>query len=173
MAIRGVIRNAITDAIKNAIREAIRDATRAISLQSHYNLAKISLQSRHPRRHPRFNLTRDVISIRHAISLEMQSPSEMQSHLQVPALELGEIAPRCIRHRAPEVIAGDRLPIMALEVQIHRLAKGRPSKQGAVHPDHLRAVWSSVVISCHQWSSEVIRGHQWSSVSPPPLCCTQ
>ena len=163
MAIRGIIRNAITDAIKNAIREAIRDATRAISLQSLYNLHAISMQSRHPRRHPRCNLTRDVISIRDAISLEMQSPSEMQSHLQVPALELGEIAPRCIRHRAPEVIAGDRLPIMALEVQIHRLAKGRPSKQGAVHPDHLRAVWSSVVIRGHQWS---IRGHQRITSAP-------
>ena len=66
-----------------------------------------------------------------------ETPPEMQSHLQVPALKLGEIAPRCIRHRPPEVITGDRLPIMALEVQIHPLAKRRPAKQRAVHPDHL------------------------------------
>ena len=112
-----------------------------------------------------------------------ETPPEMQSHLQVPALKLGEIAPRCIRHRPPEVITGDRLPIMALEVQIHPLAKRRPAKQRAVHPDHLwgeggGAVVSTcmqgrdtsgpaasrAVISGHQRSSVIISGHQWSSV---------
>ena len=162
--IKGVISNAITDALKNVIREASRDATRDAISQS--------------RTHSRTSSGRPA-----------ETPAEMQSHLQVPALKLGEIAPRCIRHRPPEVITGDRLPIMALEVQIHPLAKRRPAKQRAVHPDHLWGrgrwrrgehiharqgyiriscepcghQWSSAIISDHQWSSVVISGHQWSS----------
>ena len=155
---------AITDALTNVIREASRDASRDAISQS--------------RTHSRTSSGRPP-----------ETPPEMQSHLQVPALKLGEIAPRCIRHRPPEVITGDRLPIMALEVQIHPLAKRRPAKQRAVHPDHLwgRGRWRRgehmharqgfIRISCepcgHQWSSVVISRPQGRRASPPPPCCTR
>ena len=60
--------------------------------------------------------------------------------MAIPILKLSQVFAVCISHRHQEIIAGHCLPIMALEIQIHTLTETIPTKQGLVHPDHLRAL---------------------------------
>ena len=63
--------------------------------------------------------------------------------LGVPALELGEADPssfaRRILHRLHEIVAGDRLAVMALEIEVHAAAKALAAEQRVLHPDQLGA----------------------------------
>ena len=81
-----------------------------------------------------------------------------RSGLSVPPLELRQVHAVGVRHGGAEVVARDRLPVVALEIEIHPLAESGRAEKGVVHPNDLRAVWSSVVISGHQLSSVVISG---------------
>ena len=53
--------------------------------------------------------------------------------LAVPVAELREIAAVGIGHGGTEIVAGDRLTIVALEVQVHALSEAIAAKQGLVH----------------------------------------
>ncbi|SMG00010.1 hypothetical protein BSIN_5361 [Burkholderia singularis] len=59
--------------------------------------------------------------------------------LAVPALELREIAAVRVGHRVAEVVAGDGLAVVALEVQVHSLAEPVAAEQRLVHPHDFRA----------------------------------
>ncbi|MDR8895039.1 hypothetical protein FEP69_04405 [Burkholderia multivorans] len=59
--------------------------------------------------------------------------------LAVPALELREIAPVRIGHRVTEIVAGDGLAVVALEVEVHPLAEAVATEQRLIHPHDFRA----------------------------------
>mmetsp|Transcript_106233 Transcript_106233/g.327931 ORF Transcript_106233/g.327931 Transcript_106233/m.327931 type:complete len:574 (+) Transcript_106233:348-2069(+) len=60
--------------------------------------------------------------------------------LQVPLLELGQIAPVGVRHGRAEVVAGHRGAVVPLEVQVHAFPEAVPAKERLVHADDLRAL---------------------------------
>ena len=60
--------------------------------------------------------------------------------LAVPAAKRGEIAAGAGLHRLDEILAGDRLVVMALDVDFHALLKGVFADQCVDHADHLRAL---------------------------------
>ena len=62
------------------------------------------------------------------------------ARLRVPAPELHEIQPRCGLHRRHEVLGGDRLAVVALEVQAHAGPEPLVAEQGVHHPDDLGAL---------------------------------
>ena len=57
----------------------------------------------------------------------------------VPAPELIKVAFVGVRDRGDEVIAGDRLSIMASEIKVHSAPKTRLPNEGLQHPDDFRA----------------------------------
>ena len=63
-----------------------------------------------------------------------------RSCLAVPVFKLSEIASICISHCRQEILAGNRLAIMALEIQIHTFSKAINAKQGLVHTHHFCAL---------------------------------
>mmetsp|Transcript_540 Transcript_540/g.931 ORF Transcript_540/g.931 Transcript_540/m.931 type:complete len:520 (+) Transcript_540:902-2461(+) len=84
-------------------------------------------------------LAREAVrSVRRAVrSRDLQL---RRARLPVP---LGEVVQReVIRggHGREEVVAGDRLAVVALEVQVHPLPKARFAQHCLIHADHLRAL---------------------------------
>src|SRR5690606_7636645 len=59
------------------------------------------------------------------------------SRLTVPEPELSEVHAGRVFHRLHEVVAGDGLPIVALEIQIHSSPESLPTEEGMYHPDDL------------------------------------
>jgi len=53
---------------------------------------------------------------------------------------LREIESRCGRHRRHEIIAGHRLAVVALEVNVHAFAEGIAADQRLDHAHHLGAL---------------------------------
>ncbi len=51
-----------------------------------------------------------------------------------------EVDARCVLHRRDEVVAGDRLAVVALEIQIHAAPEAVAPEQGVHHADDFRAL---------------------------------
>ncbi len=62
-----------------------------------------------------------------------------RTSLAVPALVLREVAAVRVGHRVTEVVAGHRLAVVALEVQVHAFAKTVAAEQRLIHPHDFRA----------------------------------
>ncbi len=61
--------------------------------------------------------------------------------LAVPAPKLREIDRGGILHGLREIVAGDRLPVVALEIQVHALAEAVGSQQRVLHADDFGALF--------------------------------
>ena len=62
------------------------------------------------------------------------------SRLMIPTPKLAEIRVICISHRSYKIIAGHRLTIVTLEVEIHTAPEAIRAEQGLDHADHFRAL---------------------------------
>ena len=68
-------------------------------------------------------------------------PEHGRSRLVVPAHELRQLGARGVRHRPDEIVAGDGLPVVAREIELHALAKVFRADQRADHAHHLGALF--------------------------------
>mmetsp|Transcript_26474 Transcript_26474/g.45311 ORF Transcript_26474/g.45311 Transcript_26474/m.45311 type:complete len:932 (-) Transcript_26474:74-2869(-) len=102
-----------------------RDVERLLRLLARRRLRRL-------RERERVDLARLVVRVAHL--------DRRRAGLQVPPLELGQVAPVRVGHRRPKVVARDRLPVVPLEVEVHALAEAVGAEQRAVHPDHLGAL---------------------------------
>ena len=57
--------------------------------------------------------------------------------LRIPQPELREVDARGVLHRLHEILAGDRLAVVARDVEIHAPAERRPADEGVQHADDL------------------------------------
>ena len=65
---------------------------------------------------------------------------DRRARLRVPALELREGRIVRVRHRRAEVVARDRLSVVALEVEVHALAETALAEERRVHAHDLGAL---------------------------------
>ena len=74
------------------------------------------------------------------------------ARLGVPAAELTEVGTRRVLHRGHEVVGGDRLTVVAREVEVHPLPEPARTEQGVHHADDFGA------LEVHRRGVEVVDG---------------
>ena len=69
-----------------------------------------------------------------------------RTRLAVPQGELVEIDAVRVRHRRAEIVAGNGLPVVSLEIEASCLLEAIFTEQGVIHPHHFRAFSQTVMV---------------------------
>mmetsp|Transcript_30133 Transcript_30133/g.65786 ORF Transcript_30133/g.65786 Transcript_30133/m.65786 type:complete len:557 (-) Transcript_30133:1137-2807(-) len=88
---------------------------------------------------------RNSLRQRQGVGLLLRIPGALDgdggcASLQVPTLELCQVATVGVCHCCAEVIAGDSAPVVALEVEVHSFSETVTAQEGLVHADDLSAL---------------------------------